>query len=133
MIRRLLQLSQGGGVINTAFIERLNATFRQRLPWLARRTRHLAQHADTLVAGMFVVGCFYNFCDNHHSLRIKLFVGSRDYRWVQRTPAMAAGLTDRQWSPADIFLFKVPPPRWSPPKRRGRPSQETLSLVERWC
>ena len=133
MIRRLLQLTQGGGVINTAFIERLNATFRQRLPWLARRTRHLAQQADTLVAGMFVVGCFYNFCDNHHSLRIKLFVGSRDYRWVQRTPAMAAGLTDRQWSPADIFLFKVPPPRWSPPKRRGRPSQETLSLVERWC
>ncbi len=133
LVHQLLHLSQGGGVINTAFIERLNATFRQRLPWLARRTRNLAQQADTLMAGMFVVGCFYNFCDNHHSLRIKLFVGSWSYRWVQRTPAMAAGLTDRQWSPADIFHFKVPPPQWSPPKKRGRPSRETLKLIQQWC
>ena len=133
MIQSLLQLTQAGGVINTAFIERLNATFRQRLPWLARRTRNLAQQADTLIAAMFVLGCFYNFCDYHHSLRLKLFVGSHGFRWVQRTPAMAAGLTDHQWSPADIFYFKVPPPHWSPPKRRGRPSRETLSLIQRWC
>jgi len=88
----LLERTQGGGVINTAYIERLNATFRQRLAWLALRTRHLAQQAETLMAGMFTVGCFYNFCDNHHSLRLKLSVGRRGYRWVQRTPAMAAGL-----------------------------------------
>jgi len=35
MILRLLRLSQNGGVINTAYIERLNATFRQRLAWQA--------------------------------------------------------------------------------------------------
>ena len=40
MIASLLFSSQNGGQINTAFIERLNATFRQRLAWLARRTRH---------------------------------------------------------------------------------------------
>src|SRR5262245_50188253 len=38
-IARLIQFSQGEGGINTAFIERLNATFRQRLNVLARRTR----------------------------------------------------------------------------------------------
>lgn len=74
MIARLLNLTQNGGVINTAYIERLNATFRQRLSWLACRTRHLAQQTETLMAGMFIVGCFYNFCDNHHSLRLKLSV-----------------------------------------------------------
>jgi hypothetical protein len=31
MIAQLLRSTQNGGVINTAYIERLNATFRQRL------------------------------------------------------------------------------------------------------
>ena len=39
MIAHLIQSTQGAGGINTAFIERLNATFRQRLSALARRTR----------------------------------------------------------------------------------------------
>jgi transposase-like protein len=133
MIERLLNTTQNGGVINTAYIERLNATFRQRLSWLARRTRHLAQQSETLMAGMFIVGCMYNFCDNHHSLRLKLSVGRRSYRWVQRTPAMATGLTDHRWSVAELFFFKVPPPRWQPPVRRGRPSKAILELVNQWC
>jgi transposase-like protein len=132
-IAHLLAISQNGGMINTAYIERLNATFRQRLAWLARRTRHLAQQSETLMAGMFIVGCLYNFCDNHHSLRLKLSVGRYSYRWVQRTPAMPAGLTDHRWSVSELFFFKVPPPRWVPPKRRGRPSKATLELVNQWC
>jgi hypothetical protein len=43
MVGRVLCESQGGGVINTAYIERLNATFRQRLACLARRSRALAR------------------------------------------------------------------------------------------
>jgi transposase-like protein len=132
-IKKLLEISQNGGKINTSYIERLNATFRQRLSWLARRTRNLAQQAETLKAGMYIVGALYNFCDVHHSLRLKLSVGKRGYRWVQRTPAMAAGLSDHRWTVAEIFHFKVPLPRWSPPKRRGRPSKATLKLVEEWC
>ena len=133
MIKRLLTVTQNGGTINTAYIERLNATIRQRLAWLARRTRNLAQQTDTLVAGMFIVGCFYNFCDYHHSLRLKLSVGRHSYRWVQRTPAIAAGLTDHQWSVAELFLFKVPPPRWSPPVSPGRSSKAILNLIDQWC
>lgn len=132
-IVELLLRTQGGGVINTAYIERLNATFRQRLAWLARRTRHLATQAETLSAGMFIVGCFYNFCDNHHSLRLKLSVGRRGYRWVQRTPAMAAGLSDHRWTVEELFLFKVPPPRWKPPKKRGRPSKALRETIQKWC
>jgi transposase-like protein len=133
MTARLLGLTQGGGVINTAYIERLNATFRQRLSWLARRTRHLAQQGETLLAGMFTVGCFYNFCDPHHSLRLKLSVGRYGHRWVQRTPAMAAGLADHRWSVEELFNFKVPPPRWEPPKKRGRPSNALLEVIQQWC
>jgi transposase-like protein len=133
MVQGLIQQSQGRGVINTAFIERLNATFRQRLNSLARRTRTLVRKAETLEAGMYILGCFYNFCDPHHSLRLKLSVGRHGYHWVPRTPAIAAGLADHIWTPQELFNFKVPLPRWEPPKHRGRPSRKTLQLVQRWC
>lgn len=132
-VERLIQTTQGKGVINTAFIERLNATFRQRISALTRRTRNLAQQAETLVAGMYLVGCFYNFCDFHKSLRLKLSVGSFGHRWVQRTPAIAAGLTDHQWTPAELLHFRVPLPRWKLPKQRGRPSATLLQLTHQWA
>jgi hypothetical protein len=133
MVERLIKTTQGKGVINTAFIERLNATFRQRINSLTRRTRTLAQRPETLAAGMYLVGCFYNFCDFHHSLRLKLSVGSFGYRWVQRTPAIVARLTDHQWTPIELFNFKIPPSHWKLPKQRGRPSTASLQLVQQWA
>jgi len=134
MVERLIKATQNGkGVINTAFIERLNATFRLRFNNLVRRTRTLARRPETLMAGMFITGCFYNFCDYHHGLRLKLSVGSFDHHWVQRTPAIAAKLTDHRWTYAELFAFKVPPPRWSPPVQRGRPSQAMLALAKKWA
>lgn len=119
-VNDLLHRSQGGGVINTAFIERLNATFRQLLAPLARRTRSLARQTDTLQAGMFLVGCVYNLCTYHQSLRLKLWITPSRYRWVQRTPAMAAELSDHRWSVGELLMFKVPPSPFVTPKRRGR-------------
>jgi hypothetical protein len=133
MVESLIQKTQGKGVINSAFIERLNATFRQRIAPLARRSRNLAQQTNTLVAGMYLVGCFYNFCDHHHSLRLKLSVGSFGYCWVHRTPAIAAKLTDHQWTPTELLNFKVPPPRWTIPSQRGRPSAAMLKLAQQWA
>ena len=131
-IAHLIQISQGHGSINTAFIERLNATFRQRLNVLARRTRTLARQPETLLAGMYVVGCLYNFCTYHKSLRVAFLLSPRSQRWLHRTPAIAAGLTDHLWTIDELFNFRVPPPRWSPPKRRGRPSLRTLQLINQW-
>ena len=133
MVHSLIRKTQGQGMINTAFIERLNATFRQRHNSLARRTRTLVRKAQTLEAGMYVIGCLYNFCDPHHSLRLKLSVGRSGYRWVQRIPAIAAGLADHIWTTTELFNFKVPLPRWQPPRKRGRPSLATQKLVEKWC
>jgi hypothetical protein len=118
LVQRLIEASQGQGGINTAFIERLNG---------------LAQQPETLLAGMYIVGCLYNFCTYHQSLRLPLYLSPATRRWLRRTPAIAAGLTDHCWSVQELFLFKVPPTPWTPPKRRGRPSKETLRLVEQWC
>jgi len=82
------------GLINTAYIERLNATFRARLPALTRRTRSLAQASDRLQAEMFWSGVIYNFGTVHTSL--------------SATPAMAADLTDHVWSVEELVRFRVP-------------------------
>jgi transposase-like protein len=133
MVTRLIELSQGHGGINTAYIERLNATFRQRLASLARRTRALVRQPETLHLGMYVIGCMYNFCTYHHSLRHPFYLAPKGRRWLRRTPAIAAGLTDHCWTVEELFNFRVPPAPWTPPKRRGRRSKETLDLMKRWC
>ena len=134
LITRLIQHTQGRGGLNTAYIERLNATFRQRLSALGRRTRHLARRPETLTAGLYLVGSVYNWCTFHHSLRLKLSVGERGYRWVPRTPALAAGLTDHRWTVTELLTYRVPLPPWRPhPGRQGRWSKATHALVQRWA
>ncbi|MBN1180338.1 MAG: hypothetical protein JXD18_14085, partial [Anaerolineae bacterium] len=64
-VEALLQKTQGGGVINTAYIERLNATFRSRITALVRRGRALARQVSTLHHVMYLVGTVYNFCTYH--------------------------------------------------------------------
>ena len=109
-------------VLNTAYIERLNATFRQRLGSLVRRSRCLVRQTATLEAGMYLVGCVYNFCTPHKSLRKEQPDAQR--KWTQRTPAMAADLTDHIWTVAELLTFRVPPWPFVPPKRRGRPPKK---------
>jgi IS1 family transposase len=122
-VETLRHRSQGDGVMNTAYMERLNATLRERLAPLARRCRALARHTLTLHEGMFLVGTVYNLCTPHASLS----------QAQQTTPAMAAGITDHCWTIQELLSFHVPLSRWSPPKQRGRPSHALKRLIERWC
>jgi len=122
-VETLRRRSQGGGVINTASIERLNAACRERLAPLARRCRALARHTRTLHEGMVLVGTVYSLCTPHESLS----------HTPQTTPAMAAGITDHCWTMHALLSFHVPLSRWAPPKRRGRPSRTLQRLIERWC
>jgi transposase-like protein len=119
-IAAVLDATGTGHGIHTAYIERLNATFRACLVALGRRGRALARTEAALTAGMYLVGCTYNFCWTHASLRLPAPPGSRR-QWQERTPAMAAGLTDHRWTMDELLHYQVPLPAWVPPKRRGRP------------
>jgi transposase-like protein len=90
----LMQASQVGlGVINTAYIERLNATFRTWIPALTRRSRTPARQETHLEAAMFWMGVVYNFCRTHTTLG--------------GTPAMAADLTDHRWTVEELLRYRV--------------------------
>src|SRR5947209_9691643 len=100
---QLLRLSAGGKVLNTAFIERLNGTFRERLASLTRKSRHAAARLQALHTGMDLIGCTYNFCCAHQEL-------SKAKHWGRAcTPAMASGLTDHVWSICEVLRYKVAP------------------------
>lgn len=128
-ITAVLAATGGGSVLNTAFIERLNATFRASLAPLVRRGRALVRTETTLEAGMYLVGCAYNFCWYHESLRLPAPTGS-GRKWCERTPAMAAGLTDERWTMAGLLSYAHPPPvQRAKPRRRGRPKlRERLEM-----
>ncbi|GAC1403581.1 MAG: hypothetical protein NVSMB65_20190 [Chloroflexota bacterium] len=130
-VAQVLTTASGGQhQINTAYIERLNATFRACLAPLARRTRALAHGETLLTAGMFLVGTAYNFVWCHESLRLRNAGPGR--KWQERTPAMAAGLTDHPWTMEELLLYQVPPALWVAlprPKRRGRPPKAAPAKV----
>ena len=127
-IARALNATGGGTVINTAYIERLNATFRSALAPLARRGRAIAHTEAVLTAGMYLVGCAYNFCWYHDSLRLAA-PENTPRKWQERTPAMTAGLADHRWTLRELLLLKVPLPPWVAPKRRGRPPKQKLQPI----
>jgi transposase-like protein/IS1 family transposase len=118
----LLAASRGGQVLNTAFIERFNGTMRERLAALTRKCRHAAHRLNALHTGMYLLGCTYNFCWPHQELSRSAPDAETGKRtWVACTPAMASGLTDHVWSLVELMSYRVAPPPWIAPKRRGRP------------
>ncbi len=101
--KQCLEQSHGGTQINTAYLERLNGTVRERLAALTRKCRHASQHLSAFQWGMYLIGCTYNFCWPHHELSKKEHAG------YACTPAMASGLTTHIWSLQEVLTYKVPP------------------------
>jgi transposase-like protein/IS1 family transposase len=108
----------GSQTVSTSYIERLNATFRERLAPLARRSRYLVREARTLESLVYLMGTMYNFCWVHRSLG--------------QTPAMAAGLASTCWSVEALLWHRVPPPRWRPKPHRGPLSKQERALLAEW-
>jgi IS1 family transposase/transposase-like protein len=88
--------------INTSSVERHNGTSRLHNQRKVRKT--LAFSKSHLYHGWmsWLSVVQYNFCRAHGSLRIK---DERGFH--HRTPAMAAGLTDRIWSTRDWLLSPI--------------------------
>jgi len=103
------------GRLNTAFIERVNLTVRHGVAALARRTWATAQQVPQLLAHLEWWRAYYHFVRPHTSLRVAL-VQPRErggklvaQRYLQRTPAMAAGRTNRRWTVREVLRHPLPP------------------------
>ena len=103
------------GRLNTAFIERVNLTVRHGIAALARRTWATAQQSPQLLANLEWWRAYYHFVRPHAALRVRL-VQSRErggnrlaQRYRQRTPAMAAGRTNRRWTTREVLTYPLSP------------------------
>jgi hypothetical protein len=94
-------LAKRGWTINTAFAEYLNLDLRQHVAAIERRVNTLCKHEAGLRQQLTLFHVCHNFMLPHASLRLSLpeleLVPSTGAikRWQPRTPALAAGLTDR--------------------------------------
>ena len=103
------------GRLNTAFIERVNLTVRHGVAALARRTWAIAQQSPHLLAHLEWWRAYYHFVRPHESLRVRLEQArerggrrlAQHYR--QRTPAIAAGRTNRRWTAREVLSRPLTP------------------------
>jgi IS1 family transposase len=109
-----------GWLINTAFVERLNLSLRQRVAAIRRRSATSCKGEAGLAPQLALFHVYYNFVLPHASLRQALAEpiptnGSGSAKlWRPCTPAMAAGLTDHMWSLKEVLFYRVPP--WPQPQ-----------------
>jgi len=112
-------LAACGWQSQTAFVERLNLSLRQQVAAVGRRVNTLCKGEEGLRQQLTLYQVYYNFCLPHASLRVLLpqslpTHGTGSAKTGRpRTPAMAAGLTERVWTLREVLLFRVPP--WPQP------------------
>ena len=87
--------------INTAFVERENATDRHRDARKARKTYRFSKDWRFHEAVTYLTLYVYNFCWQVRTLTLRDDHG----RQVRRTPAMSAELTDHTWSMREWMTF----------------------------
>ena len=109
------RLTQRGLTISTALVERVNLTLRQALAPLARKTSSFCKDRERMRQRVVFFQAFSNVGRPHMSLRQPLPPHERTRhgairpRWRERTPAMAAGLTDHVWTFRELLTAKFEP------------------------
>jgi len=99
----LTALAQSGvsTAINTAVVERHNGTDRNRNARKIRKSYCFSKNWDVHEALTYFTLYSYNFCWPVRTLRVRDAEG----HWRQRTPAMAAGLSDHIWTLFEWLTF----------------------------
>jgi len=94
---------------HTAYIERTNLTSRTMNGRLVRKTLSFSKELRFLKASSVLEDALYNFTRPVKTLRAELPNPSKQARWQQRSPAMAAGLTDHIWSVQELLTVMLVP------------------------
>jgi hypothetical protein len=96
-----LALSAVRWAVNPGFVERHNGTDRNRCRRKVRKSYGFSKDWDVHRAATRFSHFSYNFCWPVRTLRQR----DADGRWADRTPAMAAGLTDHVWTVSEWVTY----------------------------
>jgi len=92
--REVLEKLLGG---STGYVERTNLTSRHMNGGLARKTLGYSKELKMLRASSIWEDALYNRGRALKTLRIESQESDGERRWIERSPAMAAGLTEHIW------------------------------------
>lgn len=87
---------------HTAYVERTNLTTRHMNGRLVRKTLGYSKRRDMLYAACVWEDMIYNFARHVKTLRLEVNEDGR--RWLQRSPAMAAEITDHIWTIEELLM-----------------------------
>jgi hypothetical protein len=107
-IQAVLSRSGSCRVINTSLIERDNLSVRQHNGRTVRKTLSYSKDWQMHQYSIEYEDAVHNFVRPHSSLRVELPEPQGRRKWQQRTPAMAAGLTDHIWSIRELVTYRLP-------------------------
>lgn len=101
-LARALARSAVSQHVNTSFVERFNSTVRQHNSRKARKVYTFSKALDQHQAMSWFATAYYNFCRPHLGLRLQ-----DNGRWRERTPALAAGISDHVWSLQEFMRYPL--------------------------
>ena len=114
-VTQALANSPVSSVVSTFGVERNNLTIRQHARRMGRKVNAFSKDHAYLEYQLALSFAYYHFVVPHLGLRQRLAHplptkgGGAPKLWWQRTPAMAAGLTDHIWTMDELLSFRVPP------------------------
>jgi hypothetical protein len=127
-LEETLENSGRSRTVNTSFVERCHGTHRH---FNARKKRKAYTFSKELCfheAAVWLVVVWYNFGWRVRTLREK--VQEDPPRYHQRTPAMAAGLSDHAWTIQELLSYPLYPPGDPRPKQPPRTYKDVLERLK---
>lgn len=104
-VQQILNDSPCSRNINVSFVERSHLHQRLNNRRTTRKTLGFSKKLSMHEAQIWLSRGYYHFVRPHSSLRVRSDDGKR---WMPRTPAMAAKVTDHIWSMKELLTF----PNW---------------------
>ena len=125
-LEEVLEGSERSRAVNTSFAERYHGTQRHLNARKKRKAYTFSKELCFHEAATWLVVLWYNFGWCVRTLREKEQDDPPRYR--QRTPAMAAGLTDHPWTMGELLCYPLYPPAGP---RQGQPPRIYEDVLER--
>ena len=127
-VEQTLAQSDQSQALNTSFVERFHGTQRQFNGRKKRKAYTFSKALSHHAACTWLVVVWYNFGWCVRTLRQQVQKSPPRYR--QRTPAMAAGLTDHAWTMQELLSYPVYHVPDAPPERKARTYKDVLARLE---
>jgi hypothetical protein len=127
-VDQTLAQAERSTTVNTSFVERYHGTQRQFNARKKRKAYTFSKEVSYHVACTWLVVLWYNFGWCVRTLRQK--VQAVPPRYHQRTPAMAAGLTDHPWSMEELLHVPLYPPKEEQREKKVRTYAEVIERLK---